>query len=76
MHPHNYGLTKATYSVNETLGLLSLGRTKLYQLIEAGELTAIKVGSKTLLPSPEIAAFLDRKLERARADLPPQGNVS
>jgi hypothetical protein len=27
MHPHEYGLLKAAYSVNETLALLSLGRT-------------------------------------------------
>jgi excisionase family DNA binding protein len=69
MHPHEYGLTKATYTVNETLGLLSIGRTKLYQLIEAGDLIPIKIGTKTLLPSPEIAAFLNKRREAAKSEL-------
>jgi hypothetical protein len=38
MRPHEYGLTKAAYSVNETLHLLSVGRTSLYQLVKDGEL--------------------------------------
>jgi len=57
-NPQSYGLTKAAYSVRETLSLLSIGRTKLYELVQAGELKPVKLGSKTLFLLPDIAAFL------------------
>lgn len=53
-------MTKLAYSVNETLGLLSLGRTKFYELVESGEIKTAKVGKKTLVLASEIQAFLDR----------------
>ncbi len=60
MEPQRYGLQKAAYSVNETLALLSIGRTSLYELIKTGELKATKFGHKTLFLAPDLAAFLDK----------------
>jgi excisionase family DNA binding protein len=60
MHPHEYGLTKAMYSVNETLRLLSIGRTSLYAFVKRRELRAVKIGRKTLFCANDLAAFLDR----------------
>jgi hypothetical protein len=34
--PRAFGLTKAAYSVNETLGVLSVGRMSLYKLVKGG----------------------------------------
>ena len=39
--PRTFGLTKAAYSVNETLEVLSIGRTSLYKLVSGGELSQL-----------------------------------
>jgi hypothetical protein len=56
--PHAFGLMKAAYSVNETLTVLSIGRTSLYNLVKLGKLTPIKLGNKTLFGSDDLAALL------------------
>lgn len=58
--PHAFRFTKAAYSVNETLTVLSIGRTSLYKLIHLGLLTPVKVGRKTLFISDDLAALLAR----------------
>jgi hypothetical protein len=71
MHPHEYGLTRAAYSVNETLALLSTSRASLYgRLIPEGQLTPVKLGKKTLFLAPDIAAFLDRLRTGAKPETP------
>ena len=60
MHPHEYGLLKAAYSVNETLNVLSIGRTALYGLVKNGKLKPTKLGKKTLFYATDLAQFLDR----------------
>ena len=59
MNPQDYGLTKAVYSVNETLTVLSIGRTSLYKLVQRGDLKPAKLGRKTLFYSADIAALLN-----------------
>ena len=56
---------KATYSVAETLELLSIGRTSLYAAIKRGDLTPIKFGRKTLICAVDLATFLTRLKEAA-----------
>jgi excisionase family DNA binding protein len=58
--PRSFGLIRAAYSVNDTLGLLSIGRTSLYELVKSGDLPAVKLGRKTLFYAPDIAALLAR----------------
>ena len=58
--PRNYGLVKAAYSVGESLDILSIGRTKLYELVNLNELHPVKLGKKTLFLAPDLAAFLTR----------------
>ena len=60
MSPQSYGLTKVAYSVNETLTILSLGRTSLYRLVGAGDLKAVKFGKKTLFYAADLAALLTK----------------
>jgi excisionase family DNA binding protein len=50
---------KLFYSVSETCGLLSLGRTKLYELIASGELPLRKVGRKSLLAAVDLTRWAD-----------------
>jgi excisionase family DNA binding protein len=58
--PHVIGFVKAAYSVNETLTLLSIGRTSLYRLVKCGELRPGKLGKKTLFYASDLAALLER----------------
>jgi len=66
MQPQNFNLNKPAYSVNELLGMLPIGRTKLYEKIRNGELKATKLGKKTLFLAQSVADFL--------ASLPPMQN--
>ncbi len=63
--PRTYGLTKVAYSVNETLDVLSIGRTSLYEAVKRGELTSVKLGRKTLFYAADLAAFLTSLKEAA-----------
>jgi excisionase family DNA binding protein len=56
--PRRFGLLKAAYSVNETLELLSIGRTSLYEAVKRGDLKLVKFGTKTLVYAGDIARFL------------------
>ncbi len=58
--PRVFGLIKVAYSVNETLDLLSIGRTTFYDLVARGELKIIKLGKKTLIYAIDLAALLNK----------------
>jgi hypothetical protein len=58
--PRAFGLLKVAYGLNETLELLSIGRTSLYAAVKRGELTPVKFGKKTLFYAIDLAAFLAR----------------
>ncbi len=76
--PAEVGLTKAAYSVSETLTVLSIGRTSLYELAKNGDLKPGKLGTKTLFYSSDLAELLTRLpqpalLAAARMRLPAIG---
>ena len=58
--PSALGFTKVAYAVNETLELLSIGRTALYAAVKRGDLKRVKFGKKTLFYAADLAAFLAR----------------
>ena len=62
--PRAFGLTKAAYSVQETLNLLSVGRTSLYAAVKQGHLQPVKFGRKTLFYATDLVAFLRMLKER------------
>lgn len=55
--------SRLAVSPTEAARLMSLGRTKLYELIAADELKSFKLGSRRLIKVSEIEAFLDRLAE-------------
>jgi excisionase family DNA binding protein len=63
MASNDFGLTKLAYSVNETLILLSIGRTSLYAAIKRGDLRVAKLGRRTLIYATDLEHFL-AKLRR------------
>ena len=59
-NPRAFGLFKAAYTVEEVLDVLSIGRTSLYKLVDAGHLHPVKLGKKTLILADDLARFLIR----------------
>ena len=49
---------KLARSIDETARVSGIGRSKLYEAIAAGELTARKFGRKTLILDEDLNAFL------------------
>lgn len=47
-------------SVNDTLTFLGIGRTKLYQIMNSGEIKFIKIGKRTLIKRDSLDEYLDR----------------
>lgn len=39
---------------------LSVGRSKVFELIESGELRSVKIGRRRLVPSSAIAEYIER----------------
>jgi excisionase family DNA binding protein len=58
--PRAFGLIKVAYSVNEALDLLSIGRTKFYELVSSGDLNITKLGRKSLVYAIDLAALLKK----------------
>ena len=52
-------------SVTDFMKLYSIGRTKTYAMIAAGELPARKIGGRTVLLRSDLAEW-ETKLERVR----------
>ena len=50
-----------TVRVREACRLTGIGRSKLYELIAAGEIEIIKVGTITLVPVASLTRYLQRK---------------
>jgi excisionase family DNA binding protein len=61
---------KQTYSIKEATEVLGIGKTKMYELANSGEIPVIKIGSRTLISkkvidnliNPESNFHLDRIL--------------
>jgi excisionase family DNA binding protein len=50
---------KLFYSISETSRLLSVGKTKLYELIGSGEIPVRKLGKKTLIAAADLKRWAD-----------------
>ena len=53
-----------TVRIKDACRITGIGRSKLYELIEQGEIEIIKVGSMTLIPVTGLRAFLEARRER------------
>jgi excisionase family DNA binding protein len=50
--------TRITVRIPEACRITGIGRSKLYELIKAGKLTVVKVGSITLVPVESLRELL------------------
>lgn len=62
VHP---ATTKVALTVNEFLSIANIGRTKFYAEVKAGRIKVLKLGTKTLVPATEPAAWLARLPQKA-----------
>lgn len=54
-------------TVNETMAALKVGRAKLYELLNSGELESYLEGSSRKITWRSIAGYLERRLEEEEA---------
>ena len=52
-------IEKLAYSIDETVKILPIGKTKLYEEIKKGRMKASKFGTRTLIPAEAIKAWLN-----------------
>jgi excisionase family DNA binding protein len=50
---------KFLYTIPEITGLLGISRTKVYQLIKAGELPVVRIGRSVRIYRPELQEWLE-----------------
>jgi hypothetical protein len=55
--PSALGFTKVAYAVDETLELLSIGRTALYAAVKRGDIKRVKFGKKRCFTLPTLPRF-------------------
>ena len=48
-----------TYSIKEASRLSSIGKTRIYELINAGELKVTRIGRRTLVRADSLRALLN-----------------
>ena len=48
-------------SIEETCRLTGLGRTKIYELFDSGELTRVKIGRRVLYHLPTLSAWFSAR---------------
>lgn len=54
--------TKIAYTIKEASTACGLGRTTIYGLIKAGELSPVKIGVRTLIRRADLEALIERKV--------------
>lgn len=47
-------------SIEETAQAFGIGRTNVFRLIKEGQLKAVKIGRRTVIPTDEVQAFMAR----------------
>lgn len=59
-------MTRLLHPTAEGAALIGVGRSTLYELIKAGEIQAVKIGRRTLIPHDELERYV-RSLTTAGA---------
>jgi hypothetical protein len=58
-HPHELGLFKVAYPLEEARQLVSIGRNTFYEIISRGLLKTTKVGKKSLVLAADLAELMN-----------------
>ena len=60
---------KQTYSIKEATEVLGIGKTKMYELANSGEIPVIKIGSRTLISKKVIDNLVNPEPNLQKVDL-------
>lgn len=60
------------YTPYELQEMLHLSQTRIYQLIETGQLPVIRIGRKILISEQDLRAFLEARKEGGKNNVRPQ----
>lgn len=52
------------HDVNTAAARLGIGRVKLYELINSGEIKSFRIGAKRLIPESELQRFVAEQMQR------------
>ena len=55
--PKHHNLPKLLYKTTEAAEMLSIGRTRIYELISSGDLPSVKVGNSRLISADALAEY-------------------
>jgi excisionase family DNA binding protein len=58
---------KLLYDTREAARLLSISRTKVYELMASGELASVRIGRSRRIPAEELRRFVTAEKGRAAA---------
>ena len=61
---------KATYTVDEAAEILGVSRNSAYQAVHAGELPAVKIGKRLLVPRIAFEKMLDSAGQKLSGEKP------
>lgn len=64
-------MEKLLLPVEDARKLLSIGRSKFYMEIQAGRLTMVKVGKKSLIPQCALDEYVAARIAEAKAAAEP-----
>ena len=65
-HATAIGNGQLLFTIPEAAEALALGRTKIYELIGAGELEVVHVGRAVRVPAAALAGFVERRRTAGR----------
>jgi excisionase family DNA binding protein len=63
----NHNLNPLLVGIPEAARLIGLGRSKLYQILNDGEISLIKLGGRSLISVDELRSYVADKLAKAAA---------
>ena len=64
---------RAIYPMNETRALFGkIGTTKIYELVNAGEIDLVKQGSRSYITGPSVVRYLKKLFGIDPSDPPPE----
>ena len=63
----NHSLNPILVGIPEAARLMGLGRSKLYQILNEGELKLIKLGGRSLISVDELRSYVAEKLAKTAA---------
>jgi excisionase family DNA binding protein len=69
-HPAAPHVSPLAYGIEDAADALGLSRSRIYELIAAGDIAACKVGRRTIIPTTELTAFLERHRVERRSNAP------